>query len=217
MGEAMKIEGMPGDHISHASKRAVEAAAGGEPTVLVFNEIEVPVISGMTAADVAAEYGRKSDARHAAYIATPEYKARVAEGERRNREKRAAYAAAIAASPKKMSLKDPAGWAKAKAANTDDYGGRCISYADEWARLMESAMAQGQTIAGCAKELSHLADYDGITGFMYGAAVSILSKVWTHGKELRRWHNLDMQIKNEGEKANESGGVLNPALLTVGI
>jgi len=33
--------------------------------------------------------------------------------------------------------------------------------------------------------------------------------------ELRQWHNLKTQIKDEGEKANASGGVLNPALLTI--
>lgn len=51
---------------------------------------------------------------------------------------------------------------------------------------------------------------------MYGCAVSILSQVWIHGEELRRWHNLDSQIGTEGEKANESGGVLNPAVLNIG-
>ena len=66
-----------------------------------------------------------------------------------------------------------------------------------------------------AKQTSHDADLEGITGFMYGCAVSILSKCWKHGEDLRRWHNLDTQIGNEGEKANESGGVLNPALLSV--
>ena len=50
---------------------------------------------------------------------------------------------------------------------------------------------------------------------MYGAAVSTLVAVWEHGEALRRWHNLKTQIGNEGERANASGGVLNPALLTV--
>jgi deoxyribonuclease V len=49
-----------------------------------------------------------------------------------------------------------------------------------------------------------------------GCAMSILSQVWVHGEQLRRWHNLKTQIRNEGEKANESGGVLNPALLSLG-
>jgi hypothetical protein len=47
-------------------------------------------------------------------------------------------------------------------------------------------------------------------------AVLILSLCWKYGEKLRRWHNLDTQIGNEGEKANKSGGVLNPAMLSVG-
>jgi hypothetical protein len=115
-----------------------------------------------------------------------------------------------------MELKDAEGWARAKAANTDPYGGRVISYAEDWANFMEREMATGKTVAECAKPTSREADTDGITGFMYGAAVSILAAVWAHGEDLRRWHNLDIQIGTEGEKANESGGTLNPALLNIG-
>jgi hypothetical protein len=100
--------------------------------------------------------------------------------------------------------------------NSDPYGRRCYTFAEDWANAMEREMAKGRTVAECAQETSREADTDGITGFMYGAAVSILSHAWEHGEELRRWHNLDTQIGNEGEKANESGGVINPALLSVG-
>lgn len=115
-----------------------------------------------------------------------------------------------------MELKDAAGWEKAKAANTDPYGGRVMSYAEDWANLMEARMAAGETIKQCAQPTSREADTDGITGFMYGAAVSTLAQVWAHGDELRRWHNLKTQIGHEGERANESGGTLNPALLNIG-
>lgn len=100
--------------------------------------------------------------------------------------------------------------------NQDPYGNRCYTYAVDWAELMEKAMDEGKTIAEVAKATSHEADTDGITGFMYGMAVNILAHCWAHGEELRRWHNLDMQIGDEGEKANESGGVLNPAILNIG-
>ena len=60
------------------------------------------------------------------------------------------------------------------------------------------------------------ADTDGITGFMYGMATSILARSRVHGEALRRWHNLKTQIGTEGEQANESGTTLNPALLSVG-
>ena len=44
----------------------------------------------------------------------------------------------------------------------------------------------------------------------------MLAQCGVHGEALRRWHNRDTQIGTEGDKANESGGVLNPALLTIG-
>lgn len=115
-----------------------------------------------------------------------------------------------------MKTKNINDWNKGLAKNTDPYGRRCFTYAEEWADLMEAAMASGETLTQCAERTSHTADTDGITGFMYGVAVSLLSSVWEHGEELRRWHNLKTQIKDEGEKANKSGGVLNPALLNIG-
>jgi hypothetical protein len=123
---------------------------------------------------------------------------------------------AFTTAPAQMSLKDAEGWEKAKAANTDPYGGAVMTYAERWAILMEGALAQGATIAGCAKETSYLADIEGITGFMYGAAVGTLAAVWKYGVELRRWHNKDTQIRDEGDRANESGGVLNPAIISIG-
>lgn len=106
-------------------------------------------------------------------------------------------------------------WQQCKDVNKDPYSARCVSYAEEWARAMQAKIREGQTVAKCAEPMSRLADYDGITGFMYGAAVSMLAQYWKHGEELRRWHNKDTQIGTEGDAANESGGVLNPALLTI--
>lgn len=118
---------------------------------------------------------------------------------------------------KPFSITDQDGWDKTVAANDDGgYGRAVMVYAAQWANLMEERLDRGERLADIAEQTSHLADTEGITGFMYGCAVSILSKVWKHGEELRRWHNLKTQIGNEGEKANESGGVLNPALLKIG-
>jgi hypothetical protein len=71
-------------------------------------------------------------------------------------------------------------------------------------------------MANHADRLSHEADTDGITGFMYGCAVQAIAHFWVHGEELRCWHNLKTQIHQEGEKANLSGTVLNPAVIVVG-
>jgi hypothetical protein len=107
-------------------------------------------------------------------------------------------------------------WKKGLKNNKDPYGVRIYSYALDWANLMEAEMAKGKKIEEVAEKTSRKADTDGITGFMYGAAVSVLSQAWVHGDVLRRWHNLKTQIGTEGEKANETGGVLNPALMNFG-
>lgn len=115
-----------------------------------------------------------------------------------------------------MKVKDKKGWAKCLKANKDPYGLATVRYAECWADLMERQLAKGKTIKDCAKATSHEADTDGITGFMYGCAVSILAQVWEHGEELRQWHNLDVQIDHEGEEANRKGKTLNPALVNIG-
>lgn len=56
----------------------------------------------------------------------------------------------------------------------------------------------------------------GITGFMAGCVASSISHFHPRGEEFRRWWNTRYQIGTEGDKANESGGVLNPAILTIG-
>jgi hypothetical protein len=109
-----------------------------------------------------------------------------------------------------------AGWQKGLANNEDGYGRAVYRYASEWATRMEAEIAKGKTVAEVAKDASRDADDEGITGFMYGCAVSILAHAWKWGEDLRRWHNLDTQIGAEGEKANASGGVLNPAILNIG-
>jgi hypothetical protein len=114
-----------------------------------------------------------------------------------------------------MRIRDQEFWDKGIEANTDPYGARVFSYAKDWAELMEARMDAGEKLEDVADATSHEADTDGITGFMYGAAVSVLAKSWEHGEQLRRWHNLKTQIADEGERANESGGVLNPALLNI--
>lgn len=107
-------------------------------------------------------------------------------------------------------------WDKCKANNSDPYGGAVITYLQRWADYMERDMAHGKALEDIAKPTSHEANEEQITGFMYGAAVSILARCWEHGEQLRRWHNLATQLKDEGERANTSGGVLNPAIMEIG-
>lgn len=113
-----------------------------------------------------------------------------------------------------MKFKDKEAWKKGLANNTDFYGSAIYRYAERWADLMEEKLQAGAKLEDIAKQTSHDADTEGISGFMYGAAVSVLARCWDSGEELRRWHNLATQCKHEGYIANAKGAVLNPALMT---
>jgi len=120
-----------------------------------------------------------------------------------------------------MQYKNKEIWDKIVEANNHEkdptgYGLAIIEYAEKWANLMEEKMKEGQKLKDVWKKASFTANDDGITGFMYGMAVNILFQTWEHGSELRKLHNLDIQIKNEGEMANKTEKVvLNPAIITI--
>lgn len=100
-------------------------------------------------------------------------------------------------------------WENCKAINSkDDYSNCIIDYTILWAQYMEYLMAKhGKKVADIWNMSSHLADIYGITGFMYGCAVGILSSVWKYGEELRVQHN--------SKYGHEGDGVVNPAILTI--
>ena len=91
--------------------------------------------------------------------------------------------------------------------NKDGYGGGIFRFAEAWANMMEEKIHNGEKVKDIADQTSHDADTEGITGYMYGAAVSILSKEWEYGEDLRRWHNKKYDY--------EGDGVVNPAILTI--
>ncbi len=207
---------MAGNHISIACEEAVALAMkNGCNVEFDFNEIKLTATPETIPAVLAQSYSEECARRHEAYIATPEYKAREEEYQRKERERKAKVDYVLADAPANMTLSDPDGWKKACDANKDGYGGAVMTYAERWARIMEARMAKGERIADIADESSHMADEEGITGFMYGAAVSTLAGVWIHGEALRLWHNLKTQLRDEGERANKDGGVLNPACLSI--
>lgn len=105
---------------------------------------------------------------------------------------------------------DQAGWDEGWNNNKDPYGRRCFTYARDWADLMEAEIQQGKKLEDVAEETSKRADYDGITGFMYGMAVAILCDTWVHGQQLRVWHNAKWGNPDAKE-------VINPALVEVGV
>lgn len=207
----------PGTTISRAAEDMVQLAhETGDTVTARFNDIEITANPGDHESAIVQAYQSESRRRHEDYTSSPEYKRQQRESEESRRLAEEALAAALKAAPPEMTLRDKEGWKKAVENNTDGYGGGVIRFAERWARPMEARMARGEALQDCADDALSLADSEGITGFMYGCAVGILAQVWTYGEELRRWHNIKYQIRTEGEAANDAGGVINPALLSIG-
>lgn len=105
-------------------------------------------------------------------------------------------------------------WEKCVRANDDPYGKACIDVAREVMRLLDERPEDFDThkiICEADKNVKA----GGITGFMAGCVANMVSGLHSRGEEFRKKWNTDNQIRDEGDKANESGGVLNPALLNV--
>lgn len=208
----------PGEDINDTARKMVTMAQHfGEIVTAEFNEIPLDAMPTSKAEDIAAGYMAELQRRSDEYHASPEYAKRQQEAKEAHERKVVEQTAALAAAPATLTLRDPEGWQKAVEVNkSDPYSNAVIVFAAKWARIMEGRMSAGETLAECADSACSLADDDGITGFMYGAAVSTLAQVWIHGEELRRWHNRQYMTEEKAKLADENGGTVNPAILTIG-
>ena len=107
-----------------------------------------------------------------------------------------------------MKIKDEQGYQAGKDNNLDPYGSAVYRYVEKWADIMEGRIENGEKIADIAEQTSRDTDTEGITGFQYGIAVSILAAHWEYGEELRKWHNKEYDYSGEG--------TVNPAIITIG-
>lgn len=100
-------------------------------------------------------------------------------------------------------------WENCKRLNSgESYSRAIIRYTILWVQYMEYLTKKyGMEMSEIWDRCSDLANVDGVTGFMYGAAASIISRVWQSGEEFRKCYN---------SKWNYSGaGTVNPAMLAV--
>ena len=113
-----------------------------------------------------------------------------------------------------MPIKDTKAWNKWVENNKDPYGGACVKVAKKVMEILDEE--EGDF---CPHELICRADDEsdagGITGFMAGCVANMVSGCHSRGEEFRKKWNIFTQVGDEGEKANEGNGVLNPALLNV--
>ncbi len=207
-------EPMAGETISQTGQAMCRLAQSkGVAISATFNDIPLMAKPGDDTGDIERAFWAESKRRRDEYDKSPEG---IADAKRQAEAQRIADESA-AEGIKPFDCIDRALWDSWVKVNADGGYGECIiRYAARWANLMDTAIAGGGKVESIADQLSSSADTEGITGFMYGCAVSILAKCWKHGEALRVWHNLKTQIRNEGEKANKDGGVLNPAMLNIG-
>ncbi|PWT88676.1 MAG: hypothetical protein C5B54_10235 [Acidobacteria bacterium] len=117
-----------------------------------------------------------------------------------------------------MPIAKPEDFKKWEDANTDPYGKCCVDVAREVMRLLDlPEYANEIDTHAIINKADDNIDGGGITGFMAGCVAAMVSQCHSRGEEFRKTWNLANQIQHEGEKANEGTGVLNPALLNLGL
>lgn len=113
-----------------------------------------------------------------------------------------------------MPIIDRPTWKTWVDANTDPYGKACVDVARCAMEILDKEPGDFDThMLICRAD--NEAKTEGITGFMAGCVAQMISQCHSRGEEFRRKWNKDNQINDEGDKANEGGGVLNPALLNI--
>ena len=95
--------------------------------------------------------------------------------------------------------------------NRDFYGRGICTFAERWADLIEKDIEEcggvTATVIANFEKRGFQADTENISGFMYGCAISLLSRCWEYGDFLREWSNKELGYEGEG--------VANPAILVI--
>ncbi len=103
-------------------------------------------------------------------------------------------------------------WEECVEMNQDPYGKCCVDIARRIMEILDAEEGDFDPHALISRGEKETGDA-GITGFMAGCIAGMASEFHSRGDEFRRKWNIKTQIGTEGEKANESGGILNPALM----
>jgi hypothetical protein len=222
-GEPLVVDAICGGHIT---RYIIPSMVGlsqrlNHPVTAELNAVNLLVQSCNTVEQAIENYKaattelqKEYERKRREYEASPEYAEAQAKAKAEAARIDAIRTGILERAPESLTLKDSAKWDQFISANSSDpYGKGIIDFASLWARMMESEISSGKLLVTTAEECSHLADTEGITGFMHGAAVNVLSQCWIHGDDLRAWHNKD--YGKQGAEATEAGAVINPAIMTI--
>lgn len=113
-----------------------------------------------------------------------------------------------------MPIVDNELWQSWVDANQDPYGKYCVNVARQVMVILDEEPDEFDCHTIICRADEEI-ETDGLTGFMAGCVAQMVSETHSRGEEFRRKWNCHCQISDEGEKANESGGVLNPAVLSL--
>lgn len=92
--------------------------------------------------------------------------------------------------------------------NTKDfYSAGVIDYLERWADMMEQEIETGSTVGEAAEQTRHIADTQGITGFMYGCAVQVLCQYWEHGEQLDEWRNKEYECLGQNNPTSNTADI----------
>ena len=86
-----------------------------------------------------------------------------------------------------ITLRDPERWQVFVDKNQDFYGKGVVDFATQWGRLMELRVEQGMDVLEAAKATESEADTFGMSGFSFGAALSMLREMWIYGDQLENY------------------------------
>lgn len=111
-----------------------------------------------------------------------------------------------------MSIVNQKDWDEWVKNNEDPYGKACVDVARRVMEILDEGEEFDPHVIICQADKD--TNSGGITGFMAGCVAQMVSHCHSRGEEFRRAWNSHCQIGNEGDRANDGGGVLNPSLLT---
>ena len=174
----MQHEAKWGQDITDACREMVALAdKHGEAVTMKFNGVKLAAAPGDNPQDTVDAYHAESQRRSDEWRASPEYAEQQRQAVIAAAKRKADLADALINAPAEPDL-DREKWDPWLAKQSDGYSRGVFTYAHLWARLMEGAAANDTLDAKEAERLSLLADVEGITGAMYGMAVSVLQQTW---------------------------------------
>lgn len=206
--EIVSYNPRPGSHLNNVTKKAIAIAKKKACVVeFIFNNHIVRVDRRSDVSLVSRDYKRPQPWDHnEETVIGPEYKQNLSKKEasqdelisiindihyekldaerNRKQDEQLQNLKELLSKSEPLDVIDQDAWDDWESKNTDAYGGRIFSYAKDWGRLMQAKMSQGESLEQCADEMSKTADHDGITGYMFAAACSVLAKCWKHGEQL---------------------------------